>query len=48
MTVGVSADKLVVDPDQRSFQDESLRLHLTELDQLDPDEPASAEMAHLL
>lgn len=38
--LAVSADDLVFDPDERGPQDESLRLHLEALDQLDPDEQA--------
>jgi transcriptional regulator with XRE-family HTH domain len=38
VALAVSADELVFDPDERGPQDESLRLHLAALDQLDPDE----------
>lgn len=41
VALAVSADELVFDPDERGPQDESLRLHLAALDQLDPDERAS-------
>ena len=41
VALAVSADDLVFDPDERGPQDESLRLHLAALDQLDPDERAS-------
>lgn len=41
VALAVSADDLVFHPDERGPKDESLRLHLAALDQLDPDKRAS-------